>query len=232
MQKLRVYMVGGFVRDYLLGIQSKDKDYMVEGTFEEMKEFVLGNGYVILHEKPEFLTLRVKIPTKEVVDFACCRLEADYDGRRPGTVEITNLNGDLSRRDFTVNAMAWEVDPVTFKPVGEIIDPFGGKQDLKDMKLRFVGDPIKRLEEDGLRWLRAIRFCITKGFSLTSQTSIIIAEPPLGAKTLEKVSVERIREELIKCFKHDTLQTIKVLNRVPPYWMKDGLWLEPSLKEK
>jgi tRNA nucleotidyltransferase/poly(A) polymerase len=229
---MKIYLVGGSVRDHLLGVQSKDQDYMVEGTYEEMLYHLVEKcGYTIIHEKPEFLTARVRIPTGQVVDFACCRTEGDYDGRRPGTVEATSLHNDLSRRDFTVNAMAWEVDPVTFQTIGEIIDPFDGERDLRNKLLRFVGPPYKRLEEDGLRWLRAIRFIITKGFqpNVDAHVAIFKDVPP---NILDKVSPERIKDELDKCFKYDTLKTIEVLSKLPPYWLKDNLWLKATLESK
>lgn len=231
-QNFKIYAVGGFVRDHLLNVKSKDRDYMVEASYAEMIEFLVGDcGYTIVHEKPEFLTARVRIPTGEVVDFACCRQEGDYDGRRPGSVEVTNLHGDLSRRDFTINAMAWEVDPVTFEPIGELIDPFGGRKDLENKILRFVGLPYKRLEEDGLRWLRAIRFIITKGLKPNCDADIVIFHdvPP---DVLKNVSVERIKDELDKCFKFDTIKTLSILNQLPSYWLKDGLWLKATLEEK
>ena len=227
---MKLFLVGGSLRDRLLGANSKDLDYMVEASFEDMKEFVIKNGYIVLHEKPEFLTLRVKIPTGKVVDFACCRTEGDYDGRRPGTVAVTDLNSDLSRRDFTINAMAWEVDPQTFETIGEIIDPFGGKEHLYLKHLSFVGSPQKRFEEDGLRWLRAIRFIITKGLDPLMSTEEALQNATL--ETMKKVSVERIREELEKCFRYDSFLTMKTFLEYPPLWNVEGLWLKPTLEQK
>lgn len=226
---MKIYLVGGAVRDTLLGLKSKDNDYVCECSFSELKEYLSTLDVEVLHEKPEFLTMRVRKKSGEVVDFACCRSEMDYDGRRPGTVLETNLLTDLSRRDFTVNAMALEVDE-NFEPTGKIIDQFGGLEDLKTRTLRFVGNGDQRVEEDGLRWLRALRFVITKNFEPSSLTSLILTNP--HKEVLDKVSVERIREELYRCFKHDTLETLKWLNKMPPYWMKDGLWLVPTLEAK
>lgn len=226
----KIYLVGGSLRDLLMGKKSKDKDYVVECSFEELKDLCIGYGYTILHEKPEFLTLRVRIPSKEVVDFVCCREEHDYDGRRPSKVSTSNIQADLGRRDFTVNAIAVEVDPTTFEPIGDFIDPYGGQEDIKSSSLRFVGDPLLRLEEDGLRWLRAIRFWITKDLTPTKETKDHLYHPP--QEVLDKVSVERIREELEKCFKHDTELTLTILNMVPNYWLKGGIWLKPVLEEK
>ncbi len=234
---MKIYLVGGYVRDLLLGVPSKDQDYVCECSFDELRDHLVSLGVEILHEKPEFLTMRVRKKDGVVVDFACCRSEMDYDGRRPGTVLTTNLLTDLGRRDFTVNAMAMEVDE-NFEPTGVIIDPFDGQTDLQNRVLRFVGKPKDRIEEDGLRWLRAIRFCITKGFQLHSTYNFDLDNPDtdmivnfLETDPLTKVSVERIREELYKCFKHDTLRTMKWLYVLPPYWMKDGLWLVPTLEQ-
>ncbi len=213
--KLQCWLVGGYVRDLMLDKPSKDLDYVMEASFEEMRNHLLGLEMEILHEKPEFLTMRVRRKDGVVVDFACCRSEMDYDGRRPGTVLRTDLLTDLSRRDFTINAMAMAVDS-DFQTTGEIVDPFGGQQDLRELNLRFVGKAKERLAEDGLRWLRAIRFCITKGFDLDiRETQDAIMEPPCNI--LDKVSVERIREELYRCFKCDTRRTLKFLYQIPDY---------------
>lgn len=229
MRKYNIYLVGGSIRDHILQIKSKDFDYMVEATYEEMKAFLQQKQYPIIFEKPECFSLKVKVPNKGVVDFTCCRTEGDYDGRTPNSVAITNVNGDLSRRDFTVNALAWEVDSDTFELIGQPIDPFDGIKDLADMKLRFVGSPYKRLEEDGLRWLRAIRFKITKGFLWDEELEEVMYNPP--DSVLLKVSAERIREELYKCFKFNTYETTMLLAKLPNIWAIDNMWFKPTFEQ-
>lgn len=224
---MKIYLVGGACRDLLMGIPSKDNDYVCECDFPTLTTYVESLGFKVLHSKPEFLTIRASTG-KQVVDFTCCREEADYDGRRPGFTKPASLATDLLRRDFTVNALAMEVDS-SLNPIGNIIDLVNGKTDLEQRILRFVGNPAERLEEDGLRWLRAIRFSITKGFWIEPNTynHLMSAE----ASIMDKVSVERIREELYKCFKYDTIKTLEFLHTLPKIWFRDGIWLQPTLKQ-
>jgi tRNA nucleotidyltransferase (CCA-adding enzyme) len=203
----------------------------MECGFDEMREELTGRGFTIVHEKPEFLTMRVKVPGGAVQDFVCCRTEGDYDGRRPGSTQPTTLAEDLSRRDFTVNAMAVPVNEAMEPQWNELVDLFGGQEDLKTRTLRFVGDPEERITEDGLRWLRAIRFCITKDFLMTDPETREAVKERI-TDPLHNVSVERIREELVRCFKHDTMRTLFWLNEVPNFWLKEPLWLTATLEEK
>ena len=199
---------------------------MADCPYEELRKYVLGQNYKILTENPEFLTMRIRTPQNKVLDFACCRKDVDYDGRRPGSVQRTNAEEDLSRRDFRMNAMAMRVDPLTLEPLGELLDPFGGQEDIKLRVVRFVGDPKKRLEEDGLRWLRAIRFSITLGFLLDQQAEDALRIAPLDV--MAKVHPDRIREELQKCFGFNTHASFKTLNKYPLLWLRGGIWLKPT----
>ena len=119
------------------------------------------------------------------------RTEAGYsDGRRPDQVHYTaNIDEDLSRRDFTMNAMALRL------PKGEKIDPFGGESDLKKKIIRCVGDPAERFAEDGLRPLRAVRFAAQLSMALAPET---LAAIPGALDTSAKVSAERVRDEIEK----------------------------------
>jgi tRNA nucleotidyltransferase (CCA-adding enzyme) len=113
-----------------------------------------------------------------------------FDGRRPSAVTfLGEIDGDLARRDFTVNAMAW--DPIE----GVLRDPFGGAQDLRRHRLRAVGDPLERFREDGLRPLRAVRFASTLRLALDSRTRRAI---PQALDVFDKVAQERVRDELAK----------------------------------
>jgi tRNA nucleotidyltransferase (CCA-adding enzyme) len=133
---------------------------------------------------------------------------------------------DLERRDFTVNAMAMLG--------GELVDPFGGREDLESNLLRFVGNPTDRIAEDGLRVMRALRFAATKGFDIDADTWDAI-NSDFAAEMLMKVSVERIREELERMFLADTLWSLRVLNdiniEVQDAIFRDGLRLMPTLKK-
>jgi tRNA nucleotidyltransferase (CCA-adding enzyme) len=159
--KYKTYLVGGAVRDEILGRPNKDLDFvMLAPSFNDMRDALLADGCKIFVEKPEYLTIRANHPKLGAVDFACARKDGNYsDGRRPDSTEITtDLVADLSRRDFTCNALAKDVD------TGEIIDPFNGRRDIQDKMLVAVGNPITRITEDKLRAFRALRFSVTRSF--------------------------------------------------------------------
>ena len=242
MTDIKMYLVGGAVRDGLLGIQSKDLDYTVtvEGatTVDEawnaMREHLETQGFTIFLETPEYFTIRAKFPkghvnAKQTADFVLAREEGPYsDGRRPDWVKPGTLEQDLSRRDFTVNALAKSED-------GTIIDLFEGREDLRYRVLDSVGDPRERFLEDALRVFRAVRFMITKDFVLSHKVKAAIHNVGVLDK-VEEVSVERIREELHRCFAHDTTRTMTTLVNDFPELLgvmaRKGIWLIPSNKEK
>ena len=164
---MQVYEVGGCVRDSLLGIPSKDVDFVcVAASYAAMRTWMVGQGFKLWLEKPEFVTIRASVPQNHPLrartrdaDFVLARRDApSSDGRRPDWVEAGTLADDLARRDFTVNALARGED-------GVIIDLFGGRDDLAAKTLRFVGEPMARIREDGLRVLRGFRFMVTKGYA-------------------------------------------------------------------
>ena len=153
--KYKTYLVGGAVRDEILGKPNKDLDYvMLAPSFDAMRGALLDAGCKIFIEKPEYLTIRANHPILGSVDFACARADGNYsDGRRPDSTDITSdLVKDLSRRDFTMNAILREPE------TGHVIDFFDGIADAKAGLIRCVGDPAARFREDGLRILRALRF--------------------------------------------------------------------------
>lgn len=214
---MEFYEVGGAVRDELLGLRSKDVDFtVVAPSFDAMRSELVRQGFVIHVEKPEFVTIRAGVPRGHLLrertsdaDFVLARRDSPTsDGRRPDFVEPGTLADDLSRRDFTVNAIAR--DPHT----GELIDPHGGAVDLAAGVLRFVGDPDERIREDGLRVLRGLRFMVTKGLEPTVETWDALASP-LAAAMLERVSAERVREECERMFAFDTLGSLALFAEVP-----------------
>lgn len=238
-----LFQVGGAVRDRALGLDSKDIDFVAVAppgnyrdalvAFEMLEEELTEEGFNIYLSKPEYLTIRAKFPADHVhagtdADIVLARKEGPYsDGRRPDYVWPGSLMDDLLRRDFTVNAMALDLD-------GTLIDPFSGRIDLMRKTLRCVGSAEERLTEDALRALRAIRFRITKGFQWDFELRNALTSlwlPPL----LSSVSAERRREELDRCFKHDTLMTLEILSHeVTPEFIEaifaDGLRLMPTMK--
>ena len=236
MKTYKEYLVGGAVRDEILGIKSKDLDYVFvfdnipDGTtseqcFEEMTNSIKENGEIFL-STPSCYTIRYKDKlTKEIKDVVMARKEIGYiPGTRQPIVKPGSLFDDLERRDFTLNALAKDGD-------GKIIDYFNGLEDLKRGYLRTPLDCNVTFEDDPLRILRAIRFCITKGFWIGPQMERIIQDYDYKNK-MGKVSTERIREEMFKCFKHNTIKTLVTIQKYPSlrnYIFKDNyLWLKPT----
>lgn len=234
--KIEMFEVGGCVRDELMGLHTKDVDFVVLApSFDAMRAELVRQGFKVHVEKPEFVTIRAGVPDGHILrertkdaDFVLARKDGPTaDGRRPEFVEPGTLMDDLARRDFTVNAIARAVD-------GRIIDPFGGRADIEFKRLRFVGDPTKRITEDGLRVLRGFRFMVTKGFIPTDETLEALTHP-VATEMLAKVSAERIREELERMLAFDTLATLDVLSHIMPVEMRDvvfsgGLRLSATFK--
>lgn len=226
----KFFQVGGSVRDALLGIPSKDIDYAVEASsFDAMRQMIVDRGGKIFLETPEFLTIRANVPGLGACDYVLCRKDGAYsDGRHPDTVQVGSLFDDLARRDFTVNAMALTED-------GVLIDPHGGAGDLQNRILRTVGSAQARFSEDALRMLRAVRFAITKGFTLDIPLDMCLEDPFMVTK-LYTVSPERIREELTKMFEHDTLKTLQMFSRFD--YLRDvvfngsKVWLKPTMESR
>ncbi len=202
---VKLYRVGGAVRDHFLSIRSKDIDFAVEAnSFEEMQQYIEAHGKIFL-SKPEYFTIRAKV-NGEDADFVLCRKEGEYtDGRRPDSVQIGDIYDDLARRDFTVNAIAIDDQ-------NNLIDPYNGRQDIDQGILRCVGKTEDRFTEDSLRMIRAIRFAITKDFTIHDDIHFCLLDYQF-VKKLRNVSVERIREELNRCFVFDTKKTFhKMMN--------------------
>jgi tRNA nucleotidyltransferase (CCA-adding enzyme) len=181
-----VYLVGGCVRDMVRLVPPKDFDVATSALPEEVQRAfrkVIPTG--IQHGTVTVVQGGTHV---EVTTF---RSEGDYlDGRRPSSVAFErDIVKDLSRRDFTINAMA-------YNPLDrELVDPFGGQSDLQAQLIRCVGSAQERFSEDGLRPLRAVRFAAVLGFSLDPSTRDAI---PATLGVFRKVALERVREELVK----------------------------------
>ncbi len=185
----RAWVVGGCVRDLLRGGVPADWDVCTDATPEELlKLFPRAIPTGIAHG-----TVTVVLD-REHYEVTTLRGEGAYtDGRRPDAVHfVSDIEQDLARRDFTVNAIAISAEN------GAVVDPFGGRADLAAKVLRAVGRAEERFAEDGLRVLRAARFCATLGFTLDDDTKAAIA-PTLA--TYRKVSPERVRDEWVKTMK-------------------------------
>ncbi len=181
------YIVGGCVRDFLLGIEPKDWDVTTNAKPEEIQKVFPDSFY-----ENNFLTVTArtgsaKIPEIEITTY---RLEAKYsDKRHPDEVRFAKtLEEDLSRRDFTVNAIAMDASK-------KLVDLFGGQEDLKKKIIKTVGNAEERFGEDALRKLRAVRFATTLGFTVEKHTAEAIKK---NSVWLETISKERIRDEFLK----------------------------------
>ena len=182
----QAYLVGGCVRDRLLGFEPGDYDVCTSALPEEMKK-CFGDGFRTYDSGIKHGTLTV-LSGEDSAEVTTFRLDGGYtDGRHPDKVSFTReLAEDLSRRDFTVNAMALSAE-------GEIVDLFGGRADLTAGVIRAVGEPAVRFGEDALRILRALRFASRLGFEIEEKTSRALHE---CAHLLSLVSRERIAVEL------------------------------------
>ena len=180
--------VGGAVRDHLLGKEASDYDIATSATPSEVKNVFMqtidvgiahGTVMVLMDDEP--------------IEVTTYRTESTYtDHRRPDQVKFVRyLKEDLERRDFTMNAIALTLN-------GELIDPFGGKADLYNQKIRAVGDADERFHEDALRMMRAIRFSSVLGFEIDAPTLQAIAS---NAHSIKHVSVERIKVEMDKLWR-------------------------------
>ncbi len=182
----KAYAVGGFVRDNLLGLPLFDVDVTTSATPDEMLEVFKDFKVYLTGIKHGTVTVN---SLGELIEVTTFRVDGKYlDNRHPEKVEfVKDLKNDLLRRDFTVNAMAFDGE--------NLIDLFGGQEDLKNKIIRAVGDPEKRFEEDALRILRALRFASVLDFEIDLETARAMEEK---AHLLKNVSVERILTELTK----------------------------------
>lgn len=181
------YIVGGCVRDSLMGKQPSDWDICTSARAEEMLEIFSDKRVIPTGIQHGTLTILASDGAYEVTTF---RIDGEYlDHRHPKSVLFTReLAEDLSRRDFTINAMAWH-------PERGLIDLFGGERDLRARLVRAVGDPAKRFDEDGLRMLRMVRFATVLDFDYDPATyDAVLAQNHL----LQYISKERIQVELNK----------------------------------
>jgi tRNA nucleotidyltransferase (CCA-adding enzyme) len=183
-------LVGGAVRDLLAGRGAEGADWDVATSalpaavialFPRVVETGIAHGTVTV----------VDAVTGIHVQVTTYRTEGAYrDGRRPESVEfVRSIEEDLARRDFTMNAIAFDTES------GAVVDPFGGQDDLRDGILRAVGDPLERFAEDGLRALRAARFAAVLGARIDDATLRAI---PKTLSTFRRIAVERVRAELEK----------------------------------
>jgi poly(A) polymerase/tRNA nucleotidyltransferase (CCA-adding enzyme) len=209
------FIVGGCVRDLILGREPKDWDVttnahpeQIIGLFEHtvyenkfgtvgivFEEVTPETSGIVSRETNMGVTYETS-PNKYIVEVTPYREEAEYsDNRHPDQVKFSkNIEDDLKRRDFTCNAMAYRVSAPS-ESQKTLIDLYNGQKDIKDKVLRTVGEPDERFKEDALRMLRAVRFAVNLEFSIASETMDAIIK---NSDLLKKISTERIRDEFEK----------------------------------
>lgn len=188
-----IYIVGGAVRDALMGRIVKDWDFTTNATPEQIQEIFSDSFY-----DNAFGTVGIAAKDTDLKPFEITTYRTEFgysDSRRPDRVEWgKSLEEDLARRDFTVNAIALEV--INDKPLNtKVIDPFKGQKDLKDGLIRAVRDANERFSEDALRMMRAIRIAAQIGFAIEGKTLEAIKQ---NSALINKIAKERIKDELFK----------------------------------
>jgi tRNA nucleotidyltransferase (CCA-adding enzyme) len=200
-----IFVVGGAVRDLMMGRVIKDWDFATNLTPDDMKKLFPKNSFC----ENVYGTFSIVVSKDEIFEVTTYRTERDYDdSRHPSVVKWgKTLEEDLQRRDFTINAMAIgmqnpsgsatavppPLDKGGIKSIYKIIDLYNGQEDLKNKIIRTVGNPNDRFGEDALRMMRAIRIAAQLGFVIENKTFESIQK---NAKSIEKIAGERIREEL------------------------------------
>lgn len=211
------YLVGGAVRDGLLGLPTKDFDLATDASPDEVEELFpeavdVGRAFGVM---------KVPFEGGDVVEIATFREDAEYsDYRHPKSVRFSGPEEDARRRDFTVNGLFY--DPKTRR----VLDCVGGFADLQAKRIRAIGDPSARLREDALRVLRAVRFAVRFGFRIEEATWRALVE---NARFTRKVSAERIRDEFSMMLRgrrpHEAIAMLRELGVV-------SLWLPEIAKVK
>jgi tRNA nucleotidyltransferase/poly(A) polymerase len=178
----RLYIVGGSVRDLLLGRPYKDHDFVTDATPEQEKAFMPDASYAF----SKFGSIRLTLEGEEI-DITTLRIEGAYtDFRHPSHIQfVKDPKLDYKRRDFTINAIYLDEEY-------QLLDYCGGIEDLKNKIIRFIGDPATRVKEDPLRILRAERFSKVLGFALEPKTKEAIDS---NRDLLKELNPEKIKEE-------------------------------------
>jgi tRNA nucleotidyltransferase (CCA-adding enzyme) len=188
--KYEAYIVGGCVRDLVMGYNPHDWDICTNCTPDKTKEILNNANIKVTTVGIEYGTVVAMMNTQEI-EVTTYRTDGQYsNNRKPDSVTyVKDITEDLSRRDFTINAMA--IDPIN----NEFIDKFSGLEDINNKILRCIGNPNERFQEDALRILRALRFAIKYQFSIEEQTSKSML---CNRQLLDNISKERITNELLK----------------------------------
>lgn len=183
------FLVGGCVRDYIMKRTCDDVDITTSATPDEIEKVLINNNIKFIETGLKHGTVTVLF-NGDAFEVTTYRTDGDYkDNRHPENVRfVKNLSEDLARRDFTVNAMAYNDST-------DLVDLYGGKEDIDNKIIRAVGDPDKRFNEDALRIMRAIRFASVLSFEIENETKQAVFK---NKELLKNVSSERIFAELSK----------------------------------
>lgn len=236
---IQLFEVGGSIRDEVMDLPSNDRDFCAVSPrgWDSLVSWSNKKMYWVFKVVPEFFTIRGSLGP-DVIDIVMCRKDsAESDGRRPNSVEPGTLQDDLARRDFTVNAMAREVNKSTLAPIGDIVDPFGGAAHARLGQLHSVGSAQDRFDEDNLRLIRAVRFAITKSMTLDRNLERLVSDPHNWESMMTNVSTERVREELTKMFTKSGPAALRFMSHNLPSVAFDHLfggqlWLKPTLEKR
>lgn len=198
------FIVGGCVRDYLLGFEPKDFDITTNALPEDIKNIfshTIDTGI-------EHGTVTVVVD-KENFEVTTYRIDGEYkDNRRPENVIFSKkIDEDLSRRDFTMNAIAYSINK-------GFVDTFNGRKDIKNKIIKGVGDADKRFKEDALRMMRGVRFSAQLGFDIEEKTFNAII---YNASLIKNISIERTRDEFLKLIKSDYIEKLNLLEKTGLY---------------
>ena len=252
----KIFKVGGCIRDKFIGVDSKDIDFTfvlddtnktVEDGFAIMTKWMKDRGFEIFLSTPDCFTIRAKFPKGDkneglVADFVMARKETGYvEGTRRPILVLGTLDDDLIRRDFTINAMAEDED-------GNLIDLFNGEKDLRAKILKTPLDPMVTFMDDPLRILRALRFAVTKGLFIDKPLWDAMEQNEILEKLYKTVSQERIRDEIFKMMKFDSVAAMIILMEANgkikeavidgndlsfiEIVFNNGLWLKPTFEKK
>ena len=219
----KLFVVGGAVRDAVLGKIPKDWDLATDATPDQVEKIMSESGFRTLPTGKAFGVINVFSDDDEY-EIATFRKDIG-SGRRPDSVEFTTIDQDVKRRDLTINALFFDID------TNEIVDLVGGISDLKNGIVRTVGNPEDRFGEDRLRILRAIRFAGRFGSELEPNVDVALRKDA----SLQGISPERIRDEFLKGIKttKSVVQFLKLIDRYKLFdWVFKGLRVNKNFIEE
>lgn len=225
---IRIFEVGGSIRNELLGRPAADRDFSVLApSYKAMREYLLSKGATIFQERPQFVAIRAKLPDLGAVDFTLARKESFYtDGRHPDAVSPADtIEDDCARRDFSMNAIAREVGTTT------LIDPFNGQDAIRRRQIESIGRAEDRFREDTLRIIRSFRFSCQLGFDISSE--IVETIMRFQVSDFKAVSSERLQIELMKAFESNTPMALHLMfkfSHLIGLFAERNLWLKPTLE--